>query len=229
MTTENKILVGAGSFLALVGGFIWFKKSQENKDLPANDSAFLDAGAIETASPIIPKSATAPIKAPQKPINSVIPDGFSYRIGQEVMANLRNGVPAQDVFLKADGQYATNGNNIIRFPYGQKIGKIKWIGRKPDGTYRYVVSREEIGFESLYWLEHKDVKPIGVVVPPKPTVRSTAGLDMNKLLHRGVYNSKEVEELQKRLKVTVDGNFGKNTENALLAIKGVKEIKLKDY
>lgn len=230
MTTENKILIGAGSFLAIVGGFIFYKKSQENKELPANDTAFLDSEYSEPKVPIVPKLATAPIKAqPSKPINTVIPDGFSYRIGQRIMANLRNGVPAQDVFKDANGQYFTKGNNIKRFDYGDEIGEIIWIGKRPDNTYRYVAKKSFGLFSQLYWVEHKDIKPIGVVKPPKATVRSTDGLDMNKLLHRGVYNSKEVKELQKRLKVTADGEFGQNTEKKLLAIKGVKQIKLKDY
>lgn len=230
MTTENKILIGAGSFLALVGGFIWYKKNQQNKDLQANDTAFLDTPAIDASINNIPSTATAPVKLPvSKPISTVIPDGFSYRTGQRIMANLRNGVPAQDVFKDANGQYFTKGNNIKRFAYGDEIGEIIWIGKRPDGTFRYVAKKKVLGFSQLYWVEHKDVKPIGVVIPPKPTVRSLEGLDLNKVLSRGVYDSNEVKELQKRLKVTADGDFGQNTENALLAKKGVKEIKLKDF
>lgn len=229
MTTENKVIAGVGGLLLLVGGIVFWNKRKANNEIENVDSQlYLDQPTNEPVK--IPASTTTKALVTTKPvITKVIQDGFSYRIGQEIMANVRPNVPAQDVQLNANGEYYTNGENIGRFPYGSKIGKIKEVLRRPDGTYRYVVARSEFFGEKLYWLDHKNVKPIGVVVPPSPTVRSTAGLDMNLTLHRGLYNSKEVEELQKRLKLKVDGDFGPNTENALFVVKKVKEIKLKDF
>lgn len=61
-------------------------------------------------------------------------------------------------------------------------------------------------------------------------------LDMGKLLKKGV-NGQEVAALQTFLvadgatlpKFGVDGKFGAETEAALMQVKGVKEIRLKDY
>ena len=39
----------------------------------------------------------------------------------------------------------------------------------------------------------------------------------------------EVRTLQTLLKVKVDGDFGRNTENALFTQKGIKQIRLKDW
>lgn len=229
MENKDKVLFAVGGGLLIVAGIIIWKKNQT-----ANDAAN-DAGGQYIDQPTQP-AKSEPVKIPVKTadaptkISAVIPDGFSYRVGQRVMANVRPNVPVQDVFLKADGEYSTNGKNVDRFEYGKEIGVIKWIGKRPDGTYRYVVARKTLGlFEQLYWVNHKHVKPVGPIIPPAPTVRNLTGLNLDLLLHRGVYNSKEVAELQKRLGIAADGDFGQNTENALLAKKGVKEIKLKNF
>lgn len=229
MEQSDKILLGIGGFLLVVGGVILLKKNQSANDTIADGSQFIDQPAqTNTTTPV---KTSAPVKSAPSKISAVIPDGFSYRVGQRIMSNVRPNVVAQDVQKDAAGQYYTNGTNVIRFPYGQEIGVIKWIGKRPDGTFRYVVERKELGglFSSLYWVNHKHVKPVGEIIPPKPTVRDTSGLNMELLLHRGLYNSPEVKELQKRLGVAADGDFGQNTENALFAKKKVTQIKLKDF
>lgn len=52
-------------------------------------------------------------------------------------------------------------------------------------------------------------------------------LNIGLLLKKGLYNSPEVAELQRRLGILADGDFGQLTENALVAAKGVKQITLK--
>lgn len=66
--------------------------------------------------------------------------------------------------------------------------------------------------------------PVPAVLPP-----ATSGLDQNKVLKNGVYNSEEVKLLQTWLGVVADGDFGPITEAALLQKKGVAQITLAQY
>jgi len=68
----------------------------------------------------------------------------------------------------------------------------------------------------------------GILLDPT-TMIPVVSLNQNLLLKKGLYNSPEVQELQIRLKVTADGDFGQLTENALVKAKGVKQITLKTF
>lgn len=65
---------------------------------------------------------------------------------------------------------------------------------------------------------------IPVISTPKPAIT----LNKTLVLKKGSKGN-EVRELQKLLGVTADGDFGANTEAALVAKKGVKEISLNQY
>lgn len=57
-----------------------------------------------------------------------------------------------------------------------------------------------------------------------------AALNLDLILKKGMYNSPEVSELQRKLGgLTVDGDFGPKTEARLKEVKCVTQIKLKDY
>lgn len=63
-----------------------------------------------------------------------------------------------------------------------------------------------------------------------PAANTAPALNLQLVLKKGLYNSAEVAELQKKLgQLDADGDFGDKTEARLLAVKGVKEIKLADY
>lgn len=61
------------------------------------------------------------------------------------------------------------------------------------------------------------------------TMMPGVSLNLSLLLKKGLFDSPEVQELQTKLKITADGDFGQLTENALVKAKGVKQITLKDY
>lgn len=66
------------------------------------------------------------------------------------------------------------------------------------------------------------------VTTPVITTPTPIALNKSLVLKKGSKGN-EVRELQKLLKVTVDGDFGANTEGALFSKKGVKQISLNQY
>jgi hypothetical protein len=238
MTTEDKVWIGGGIALAVGGGIYYFV--QKNKDKEAMQETELDYAPAETlphtTSPVpikTPQLATAPIvpvKAlPQTPVREA--DNFRYSIGQEVMATGFNGTKTYDARKMADGNYASEGIRKATFKKGDKIGKIIWVGKRPDGTYRYVAQRNGGFINDIYWIaDHSVIKPVGKILPLVSAVDSagTPDIDKSRLLKKGS-KGKEVRTLQTLLKVAVDGDFGRNTENALFTQKGVKQIRLKDW
>lgn len=72
-----------------------------------------------------------------------------------------------------------------------------------------------------------DVQEPEIVPSPEP-VNLVAPLNLNLLLKQGS-KGREVQELQKLLGTTTDGNFGPITENLLNARKGVKQITLTQF
>ena len=81
----------------------------------------------------------------------------------------------------------------------------------------------------IYWIpDHSVIKPVGKILPMISSVVETSGVDKTMLLKKGSKGI-EVRTLQALLKVKVDGDFGRNTENALFTQKGIKQIKLKDW
>lgn len=245
MTKEDKIYIGSGIALVIAGaGFWWYKskKSQDNStqetiDIPYQDvtnTPQIKVPAIATP-PIATTTASAPVREPE-PVKVNPKKLIPIAVGQEVMANVTTGLKCYDVQRKANGDYYTNKNHIETIDYGKKIGFIKAILKRSDGTYRYVVEqtlRASFGdatAKRLLWCPDGSVLvPIGKIIPVKENFNVPAGLILTRNLHRGIYDSPEVKELQKRLGLTQDGDFGLNTEKALFTQKKVKQIRLADW
>jgi len=235
MTTEDKIWIGGGIALAIGGGIYYFvQKKKNDEDLMQEREA--DLSELPT-----PKSQSVPIMIPRAATTPIVPvkieqpkpkrtaDTFNYRIGQEVMASGFNGTKTYDARRMADGNYTSEGIRKATFKRGDKIGKIIWVGKRPDGTFRYVVQRDGNFLNDNYWIaDHSVISPIGKILLTTPAINAPSGSDLNKILKKGSKGT-EVRVLQSLLKVTVDGDFGRNTENALYTQKGVRQIRLKDW
>ena len=235
MTTEDKIWIGGGIALAIGGGIYYFvQKNKNDNEISQEVEADLsnETLPVEAPKPIrTPTLATAPI-VPVKTVSEIpvrSADTFRYSIGQEVMASGFNGTKTYDARKMADGNYTSEGIRKATFKKGDKIGKIIWVGRRPDGTYRYVAQRDGTFLNDIYWIaDHSVIKPVGKILPTIQAVTETSGIDKTMLLKKGS-KGMEVRTLQTLLKVKVDGDFGRNTENALFAQKGIKQIRLKDW
>jgi hypothetical protein len=235
MTTEDKIWIGGGIALAIGGGIYYFvQKNKNDNEINQEIEADLSNETLPVATPKpirTPTLATAPIvqvkTISEPPVRSA--DAFRYSIGQEVMASGFNGTKTYDARKMADGNYTSEGIRKATFKKGDKIGKIIWVGKRPDGTYRYVVQRDGAFLNDIYWIaDHSVIKPVGKILRIIQAVTETSGIDKNMLLRKGSKGI-EVKTLQTLLKVKVDGDFGRNTENALFTQKGVKQIRLKEW
>ncbi len=234
MTTEDKLWIGGGVALAMGGGIYYFVQKNKNKEALSNTETDIDEP-ISNTTPVpvkIPPFATAPIFPrinAEPPVRGA--DTFRYSLGQEVMATGFNGTKTYDARKMADGNYSSEGIRKATFKKGDKIGKIIWVGLKPDGTYRYVAQRNGALLSDIYWIpDHSVIKPIGKILPKisAVTTAGTSGIDKARLLKKGS-KGLEVRTLQALLKIKADGDFGRNTENALFTQKGVKQIRLKDW
>ena len=98
---------------------------------------------------------------PVKPIESATAES-AFKKGQKLMVNTRSGFTAQDVQIKADGTYFTNGTNkITGLDFGDKIGVIKTVlNNTSNGSVRYVVENVFLGTTRLLWISHKNVAVI---------------------------------------------------------------------
>lgn len=243
LSTTEKVMYGLGTILLFGGGFIWYKKSQKDKE----QDAATDYGNENANTQELP--ANAPVKNPTNPTyatpsyvdntttlpveNAVIRDAdkFGYKYGQEVMSHPKNGTQTYVPKKNADKTFETDGKKQTYFQPGDPIGIIVWVGKKPNGTFRYVVKRvgrTGIFPDSFHWIaDTRHIKPINKNLGTFENV----SYDVNKLLKFGSKGD-EVKELQKRLKISVDkvvGIFGKNTRNALMQQKKLSEIRLKDW
>jgi hypothetical protein len=105
----------------------------------------LDAFRGKISKPSSPKTATVMADVPLKK-------------GQKIMVNTRSGFTAQDVQVKADGSYFTNGSNkVTGLDFGDEIGVIKSVLIRTDGLVRYVVENTFLGVSRLLWVSHKNV------------------------------------------------------------------------
>ena len=232
MTTEDKLWIGGGIALAVGGGVYYFVQKGNDKQQEYVEDTIYPIAPIK-----VPSSATTPIKV-QVPIKinapvkaPVVADSYRYSLGQEVMATGFYGTKTYDARKMADGNYISEGIRKATFKKGDKIGTIIWVGLRPDGTYRYVVQRNGLLLNDIYWIADQDViKPVGKIYPTVSSVNATnnSGIDKGKLLKKGS-KGLEVKALQTLLKIKVDGDFGRNTENALFTQKGVKQIKLNEF
>ncbi|KIA99234.1 hypothetical protein OA93_06295 [Flavobacterium sp. KMS] len=92
----------------------------------------------------------------------------------------------------------------------------------------------------LYWKKKRNEKeqefltdipeppPVVLDKPTNSLPKTGAVLNKNKVLGKGI-KGVEVRELQRLLDVTIDGNFGANTQKALQSKKGVSKISLNAY
>ncbi len=243
LSITEKVMYGLGTVLLFGGGFIWYRKSQKDKAQEAST----DYGEVNTAvepytpassvsnPPKTPSSATPTYVSNTTPTPVLTPvtirdaEKWGYKIGQEVMANLKNGTQTYVPKKLANGNYDSDGTKQVKINFGDPIGTIIWVGKKPNGTFRYVVKRVgRLNFISFHWIaDTRQIAPFGKILG----TFNASQLDINKLLK---FNSTgdEVKELQKRLKISVDkgvGIFGKNTRNALFQQKKLVEIRLKDW
>lgn len=233
MTTEDKLWIGGGVALAVGGGVYYFVQKNKNKqslEEPADDEP-----TVNNTSPIpvrTPPLASAPILPAsthtEPPVRGA--ESFRYSVGQEVMATGFNGTKTYDARRMADGNYTSEGIRKATFKKGDKIGTIIWVGLRPDGTYRYVAQRNGVLLNDIYWIpDHSVIKPVGRIVSTVPVVTTSGtSIDQSKLLQKGS-KGLEVRTLQTLLKIKADGDFGRNTQNALFTQKGVKQIRLKDW
>ncbi len=234
LSNQEKLLYGGGVALLIGGGIIWYIRSQKEKELEESTDYGDTNTAVEPYTPVVSNTPKTPSLATptitynqtQNPVRTI--ENFAYPVGQQVMANSFYGTQTYVAIKKADGTYFTKGEKYVKFNNGDAIGSIIWVGKMSNGTYRYVVKRTgNLGLVTYYWIaDTKVIKPIGKILQ---TINPNATqLDSNKLLKRGIKGD-EVKELQKRLKITADGDFGKITETALLHQKKISQIRLKDW
>lgn len=233
MTTEDKLWIGGGVALAVGGGVYYFVQKSKNKQSLEEPEDYNEPVTHTTPIPVrTPPLATAPIVPvnthTEPPVRGA--ESFRYSVGQEVMATGFNGTKTYDARRMADGNYTSEGIRKATFKKGDKIGTIIWVGLRPDGTYRYVAQRNGALLNDIYWIpDHSVIKPVGRILPTVPVVTiSGASMDKSKLLQKGS-KGLEVRTLQTLLKIKADGDFGRNTQNALFTQKGVKQIRLKDW
>jgi hypothetical protein len=234
LTNDEKLLYAGGAVLLLGGGAIWYFRNKKEKEQEESTDYGTVNTQVEVSNPVVPKPPRKPVLATPNISNEVIQvpirtnENFAYPVGQQVMANGYYGTQTYVARKKADGSYFSKGEKYVKFENGDAIGTIIWVGKMSNGTYRYVVKRTgSLGVVTYYWIaDTKVIKPIGKKLP---IVNPNAShLDSNKLLKRGVKGN-EVKELQRRLKITADGDFGKKTETALLHQKKLSQIRLKDW
>lgn len=243
MTTENKVWLGVGGAFALAGGIYYFAQTNKNNEVIAlqDNSQYADEPTSPVKNPVkIPSSATNPINyenndVVDQPTAPVIPvrtaEGFYYPPGQNVMASDK-GTTTYVTKRKADGNYIGTGEKHVFFQPGDPIGTIVWTSKLSNGTYRYVVKRTgATGRESFHWIaDTRHIKPYGKVLPVRgvKVPHRTPYIDKTKVLKFGS-KGLEVDILQRLLKIKNDGDFGKNTLNALKSQKKVSQIRLNDW
>ncbi len=244
MTTEDKNWLYIGAGLIATGGLIyWYKNKSTGKT-----ESFEQPKYIEDKQTVMPELATPKysnsgisktvkptkksISVPKYTIPVNLPNAtFMYAKGQKLMCNNRNGLIAYDVQKKADNTFFTNTKKVKTFNYGEEIGTIVGQLRSKGFVYYVVTGIYEFGSESFdsryFWINHHEVKGL---TPLLKTINlsNVPTLDVTRILSKGS-KGLEVFELQKRLKIKVDGDFGNDTESALFRIKKVKSISINQF
>ena len=235
-TEEDKYWAMGGAAVAIGGGIYWYLKNKKANDTAAvvgTDTTYIDSE--QTAVQVDSGSSTSGQSSNTTPANTTPatttrqPDAIRYAVGQEVMAIGFSGTKGYETRKMANGQYTTDTPAVLKatFAKGDKIGKIIWVGAYADGTFRYVVQRDGLVLNQLYWIaDYRVIQPINAKANTTPA--TTSSLNVSLVLKRGSKGA-EVRELQKRLGFTgtnIDGDFGGQTEQALLAQKKVSQITL---
>lgn len=233
-TQEDKYWAIGGAAVAVVGGLYLYNQSKKNQEaalVGPGDGTYIDTETQPKPKPTL-QIGTSPKPKPVKPKRQ--PDAVKYAVGQEVMAIGFSGTKGYQTRKMANGNYTTDTPIVVKatFKKGDKIGKIIWVGALSDGTFRYVIQRDGNLLNQIYWIaDYRVISPIGKAAPKKPVTGGTS-LNVNLVLKKGLKGN-EVMELQKRLgmKSTISGygTFGPQTENLLIARKGVKQITLSKY
>lgn len=245
MTTEDKNWIYIGIGLATTGGLIYWYKNKDSQT-KAGFKEPLNLENIEV--PNKPELATPKLNSninykpkpivskkpqrynPTKPINIAMPT-YMYAIGQKIMCNNRGGSIANDVQKAADGTFFTNLKKVKTFTFGEEIGEIVAV-KLSKGFVFYICKGKPTAYSDsddnrMYWVNHMTTKHIGVLMPTK-SLKNVPSLDVTKILSKGS-KGLEVSQLQKLLKIEIDGDFGNKTETALFAIKKVKEISINQF
>lgn len=239
-TKQDYYWIGGGCIAAAIGGFLWWKNSQNNKDqAQVTDGSGFD---IPTDEPKTPKSSTPKITTsggrntyePTEP-TSVPKDTFRYQKGQMIMA-AKGLLQTYEAKQNADGSFSAkldkNGKSIpvAKIQPGDKLGEILFAGITDTGHVRYAVRRRGNFQNTYHWiLGNSKIAPIE---PKLVTVRlfDNKKLNLTRVLSKGLFDNPEVEELQRLLGFEKpDGDFGDITEKALFAKRGVKSISLAKF
>ena len=235
-TDEDKAWAIGGGVVAVGGLLYWFYKSKQAKDdealaIAGTDTAYIDEAVTNVAigtgtnkgSSSTSGTATTPVTAKRQP------DAVRWQVGQVMMANSAAGTKAYNAKKMANGQYTSDGTLAKTFPIGDKIGKIVWVGAYADGTFRYVLEVDGILSNNIYWIaDYRVITPVDSSKAIPTTTAPTSSLNTTLVLKKGS-KGLEVRELQKRLGVAVDGDFGTNTLTALQKQKGVSQITLATF
>ncbi|PKB18382.1 peptidoglycan-binding protein [Flavobacterium sp. 5] len=237
-TKEDKNWAIGGGVAILIGGIYWYMKNKntENDDISANDAAnYIDSEQTtvevgtgnNTSSPVKSDSTSTATTSPASATRQ--PDAIRWKVGQVMMANSAAGTKAYKAKNMANGQYISDGTLAKTFAIGDKIGKIIWVGTMSDGTFRYVIQVDGIITNDYFWIaDYRVITPIDGSKAVSTTVPVSTSLNTNLVLKYGSKGN-EVKELQKRLGVAMDGDFGTNTLTALQKQKGVSQITLANF
>lgn len=160
--------------------------------------------------------------------------GIDFRAmpGEAVLSPITGTVTRQLYAYANDSRYTgieiKNTNYTVQMFYlsltvkvGAKVTAGKQIGIAQDISAKHGKAMvNHIHFE-VYDKNGKLLNPTDLI--------ASASLNMSLVLKYGLYDSPEVAELQRRLGITADGDFGQQTQAALITAKGVKEIALKSF
>lgn len=233
-TDEDKAWAIGGAVAVVAGGIYWYLKNKKAADTIAPDGTDTTVYKDSTTTKAVigsdssSSSSSTPASAPATATRTG--DPIKYSVGQEMMAIGSTGTPTYDTVKAADGNYTRTGILGKNFANGMLIGKIIWVGILADGTYRYVIEEKTLFSSTLRWVaDYRLIKPTngskGISTTGSAT---TSSLNTTLVLKKGSKGN-EVRNLQKRLGVTVDGDFGANTLAALQAQKAVSQITLATF
>jgi hypothetical protein len=246
MTEEDKKWAIGGGVVAAGGLLYWYFQKQkaavtDTASTGTDTTAYLDSATTAVATDSGTSGQDSPSTPATTPVSSARqPDTYRWSVGQEMMAIGSTGTKGYEAKKMANGAYTSNTLLKNTFVYGDKIGKIIWVGTYADGTFRYVIQKDGlIGslLNDVYWIaDYRVIQPIdgskGIATTKATTATTTSSLNVSLVLKKGVVGP-EVKELQKRLGIPATtvgyGTFGPLTETTLKQQKGVTQITLATF